>query len=91
MNSYILDETELENRGNIGKDLTLDFLANNGFIETDVAEELQKTLFVVCKKNSWFSRIFKKEKDEARFWRLAKLVEIPQKETLKDGEEEPPK
>ena len=76
--AYMMDTGDRENDANIGKDLTLKFLIQNGFIEEKVGKELQQTLFLTARKKNWFSRFFKQGEDEA-VWRMAKLTEVPEK------------
>ena len=85
IHQFTTDETE--HVANVGKDLTLKFLSDNKFITKEVAEELQKTLFCVAKKKSWFSSIFGKDNDPPVF-RLAKLTEVPKKAELEKKEDE---
>lgn len=93
ISTYSLMNEDLEDLANTGKELTLEFLEQNGFISSEQAAELSKTLLIIRKKKSLISKFFnwaRKEKEEPIFFmtKLTEVLEVEENPQENSGENE---
>lgn len=57
-NVYTVDLGEIEGHANIGRDVTLAYLRDKGYLTKEQVQEVGSKMAIIARKPSWFQKLF---------------------------------